>query len=80
MKPWLILLVIAWGLIPSNIVSQISNPIKTQKKIALVIGNGNYLTSVLANPENDARSMALVLKKLEFVVYKTPDKSGDSRY
>jgi uncharacterized protein (TIGR02145 family) len=47
-----------------NIVSQTG-----EKRLALVIGNGNYLNSVLANPENDARSMTDVLRKLGFTVY-----------
>jgi uncharacterized protein (TIGR02145 family) len=38
------------------------------KRIALVIGNGNYIGSTLANPENDARAMAEILKKLGFDV------------
>jgi uncharacterized protein (TIGR02145 family) len=70
MKNWLILILIAFTLFSSDILSQISNPIQTQRRIALLIGNGNYSTSVLANPENDARAMAVVLKKLGFVVYK----------
>jgi hypothetical protein len=42
-----------------------------EKRIALVIGNGNYSAGMpLANPENDARSMAEVLQKLGFVVSK----------
>jgi hypothetical protein len=39
-----------------------------EKKIALVIGNGNYLASTLSNPENDARAMTDILQKLGFVV------------
>lgn len=39
-----------------------------QKRLALVIGNGNYLNSVLANPENDARSMKYSLQKVGFEV------------
>lgn len=41
---------------------------QSEKKIALVIGNGNYLSSTLSNPENDARAMSEVLKKLGFTV------------
>ena len=41
----------------------------SEKRIALVIGNGNYLSSMLANPENDARSMAEVLRKMGFKVF-----------
>jgi len=40
----------------------------TEKRLALVIGNGNYPTSTLSNPENDARSMSDVLKRLGFIV------------
>jgi Caspase domain len=41
-----------------------------QKRIALVIGNGTYSSSILSNPENDARAMADVLQKLGFTVFK----------
>jgi hypothetical protein len=39
-----------------------------EKRLALVIGNGNYLASTLSNPENDARAITSVLKKLGFIV------------
>lgn len=39
-----------------------------QKRLALVIGNGNYINSVLANPENDAREMRNVLTQYGFDV------------
>jgi len=39
-----------------------------EKRFALVIGNGNYKSSPLKNPTNDARDMALVLKALGFEV------------
>jgi len=42
--------------------------IGVQRKLALVIGNGNYLGSVLANPENDARDMKAVLQQYGFDV------------
>ena len=45
-------------------------PQKIEKRIALVIGNGNYIGSTLANPENDARAMDEVLKGLGFTVIK----------
>jgi hypothetical protein len=48
------------------------NPVSGQLqagRAALVIGNGNYSTGVLANPENDAKAMADVLRKLGFDVY-----------
>jgi hypothetical protein len=41
-----------------------------EKRIALVIGNGTYNASILANPENDARAVADVLQKLGFTVFK----------
>lgn len=41
-----------------------------EKRLALVIGNGNYQTSILANPENDARSMEAALKEIGFTVIK----------
>jgi len=51
-----------------DIISQISDDSLTPKKIALVIGNGNYPSSILANPENDARAIADILQKLGFTV------------
>jgi hypothetical protein len=39
-----------------------------RKRIALVIGNGNYISSVLANPENDAREIRNVLMQYGFDV------------
>lgn len=39
------------------------------RKMALVIGNGNYKNSILANPENDARSIRNILEKLDFKVF-----------
>lgn len=50
--------------------STVQSAINQEKRIALVIGNGNYIGSVLANPENDAKAMADVLIKLGFEVYK----------
>jgi hypothetical protein len=41
---------------------------QTERKLALVIGNGNYAVSILPNPENDARAMSDVLRKLGFTV------------
>ena len=40
----------------------------TNQRIALVIGNGNYLDAPLRNPVNDATDMANALKKLGFKV------------
>jgi uncharacterized caspase-like protein len=39
-----------------------------QKRIALVIGNGNYRSSILANPENDAKAMKIALQSVGFTV------------
>jgi len=39
-----------------------------ERRIALVIGNGAYKSSPLANPINDATDMATALKKLGFSV------------
>ena len=41
---------------------------KEQRKLALVIGNGNYLSSTLSNPENDARAMKIALQDVGFTV------------
>ncbi len=41
-----------------------------ERRLALVIGNGNYPTSTLRNPENDARSMEVALKAIGFEVIK----------
>ncbi|NWH06575.1 SUMF1/EgtB/PvdO family nonheme iron enzyme [Desulfobacter latus] len=40
------------------------------RRVALVIGNGNYTTSPLRNPANDADDMEKVLKTLKFTVIK----------
>ncbi len=39
-----------------------------EKRLALVIGNADYLTGPLPNPVNDARSMARALRKVGFDV------------
>jgi hypothetical protein len=44
-----------------------------QKRLALVIGNGNYMNSVLANPANDARSVKDVLLQFGFDVLEYED-------
>lgn len=48
--------------------SQTEQKVIAEKKLALIIGNGNYLYSTLANPENDARAMSDALQKLGFTV------------
>jgi hypothetical protein len=67
-----LLIVIIGFLFIGQVHTQISNTSNqpSEKRIALVIGNGNYNSSTLANPENDARSMAEVLQKLGFTVFK----------
>lgn len=70
MKHRYFLLLIALAILPLNLFSQIATQSQPQKKVALVIGNGNYASSILANPENDARSIATVLQQLGFSVYK----------
>jgi uncharacterized protein (TIGR02145 family) len=69
MKSKVILILIIIVMFQMDIVSQISQETVSQRKIALVIGNGNYFSSVLANPENDARAIADVLQKLGFTVF-----------
>ena len=41
-----------------------------ERRLALVIGNGNYKSSILANPENDAKSIETALKEIGFEVSK----------
>jgi WD40 repeat protein len=50
---------------PSKVIQPSSSP---QKRLALIIGNGNYLSSYLANPENDAREMKNALVQYGFDV------------
>ncbi|MBN1414807.1 MAG: caspase family protein [Bacteroidales bacterium] len=61
---------LAAAFIPFQISSQVQNQAsyQQQKRIALVIGNGNYLTGPLANPENDARAMKASLQDVGFTV------------
>jgi uncharacterized protein (TIGR02145 family) len=70
MNYWSILFLITFNFYTLNAFSQVSTATITQKKMALIIGNGNYNSSTLSNPENDARAMEKVLKRLGFVVYK----------
>lgn len=41
-----------------------------ERRLALIIGNGNYPTSTLSNPENDAKALEKSLKTLGFNVVK----------
>jgi hypothetical protein len=45
-----------------------SSTVPSDKRLALVIGNSNYVTSPLANPANDAADMAAALRALDFTV------------
>ena len=47
---------------------QAQTTLQPQKKIALVIGNGHYNFSTLANPENDAKAMQAALQSVGFTV------------
>lgn len=48
-----------------------------QKRYALVIGNSNYSSAPLKNPENDANSIAAELKRLNFDVMVYTNVSGN---
>ena len=54
----------------SPLLGQLNSQQTTQqeKRIALVIGNGNYIGGILSNPENDAKAMKNVLLKSGFEV------------
>jgi hypothetical protein len=69
MKRIIFLVFIVWLLIPSIICSQVPDTLRSERRVAILIGNGNYLIGSLANPENDARAMAEVLRKIGFEVY-----------
>jgi hypothetical protein len=69
MKRLLVLLFTVWFLIPAGVHSQVPDSLQSKRRVALLIGNGNYLNGTLANPENDARAMAGVLKKIGFEVF-----------
>jgi uncharacterized caspase-like protein len=64
----LVLFLAAVVMLQLNIISQTPNASQPQKRIALVIGNGNYQTSTLANPENDARTIKVALQSVGFKV------------
>ncbi|MCX6300956.1 MAG: caspase family protein [Bacteroidia bacterium] len=63
-------ILIVFTIIHSNIICQTAELSQPLRKSALVIGNGNYISSVLSNPENDARAMDAILSGLGFVVFK----------
>ncbi|MGL1891797.1 MAG: caspase domain-containing protein [Spirochaetaceae bacterium] len=51
------------------------NLIYSENRVALVIGNGNYSSSPLKNPVNDAKDMASTLKTLNFEVILLTDST-----
>ncbi len=61
MKKPLILLLALLCFFPAN---------AQESRLALVIGNGNYINSILANPENDARALEIALGSIGFEVMK----------
>jgi hypothetical protein len=69
MRKLFFLVLTALSLIPSIIRSQATDTLQSGERVALLIGNGNYLNGSLANPENDARAMAEVLRKVGFKVF-----------
>jgi uncharacterized protein (TIGR02145 family) len=70
MKSLYILTIIGYSIISLPVFLQTSDQTtrQEQKRIALVIGNGNYLLGSLANPENDARAMKNALQNVGFDV------------
>ena len=69
MRNRIILLTVIQLLLCTGITSQLIDSKQQQKRIALIIGNGDYGGSTLANPENDARAMRVVLQRLGFIVF-----------
>jgi len=58
-------------LIPKTLLSeQARRIVRKDRRIALVIGNGIYKSSPLANPVNDANDIAVALQKCGFTVIK----------
>ncbi|MDQ3802770.1 MAG: caspase domain-containing protein [Acidobacteriota bacterium] len=52
----------------------------TERRVALVVGNGSYKVGPLRNPVNDARDMARVLRELGFeVLYQEDAGLGDMK-
>ena len=50
-----------------------AKPIDSERRVALVIGNGDYKSNPLKNPVNDARAMGRTLSTLGFEVIKGED-------
>ena len=68
MKSRIIIFIIFVTISQAKIFSKTLNLIQPQSKLALVIGNGNYQSGTLANPENDARAMKAALQNAGFTV------------
>ncbi len=51
-----------------TLLSAQDQPVISESRVALVIGNGDYLTGPLGNTVNDARSMARILRNVGFDV------------
>jgi WD40 repeat protein len=63
---------------PSSLIFQFPrSDTSSQKRLALVIGNGNYTNSTLANPENDAREIkrALAIYGFDVIEYENLNQS-----
>jgi uncharacterized protein (TIGR02145 family) len=65
-----LLTLIVFTIIHFSLLCQDIEQSQSLRKSALVIGNGNYYSSVLSNPENDARAIEDLLTKLGFIVFK----------
>jgi uncharacterized protein (TIGR02145 family) len=70
MKSFFLLVILGLFLTFITISQTTTAQAQPSKRLALVVGNGNYLSSVLANPENDARAMKVALESVGFTVMK----------
>ncbi len=61
---------IAFGTDDRGIRRKKTGAVQSEQRVALVIGNGDYKSSSLRNPVNDARAMSETLEKLGFEVTK----------
>lgn len=68
MRSTMILFLLVIAVFPLDVFSQALDTLQQQKKLALVIGNGNYQTSIQVNPENDAKAMKGALQNVGFTV------------
>jgi hypothetical protein len=67
--PFLLFLIFFFCLTASHALAQRAVTIKeSDRRLALIIGNGDYKSSPLKNPLNDARDMAAMLQQLGFQV------------